>query len=301
MIEQQFGDLQYLQFELFTPYTNLIHGVFTRAGGVSEAPFTGLNTSTPVLSTLRDSVESVIQNRQLVLQAMNMEGRPCVTLWQVHEADIHTFTYQDPWRTDWGQASYYQPGWAPETIRKGDGVITHEQGVGLAMSFADCTPLVFYDPVKQVTGIAHGGWRGTARGIGPATIEVMRERFGCQPEDILAGIGPTIGACCYEVSEHVRAIFMGREQFDIAPTAPQYREFVRESATFSTVDVQGRESLRLDLQETHRRQLLLAGLLEEHIEAANLCTSCHVERFFSHRKEQGKTGRFAVFIALQGA
>ncbi|GHO44699.1 peptidoglycan editing factor PgeF [Ktedonospora formicarum] len=300
MIEQQFGNLRYLQFNLFTPYPTLTHGVFTRAGGVSEPPFTGLNTSTPVLNSIRDSVESVIQNRQLVIQAMNMEGSPCVTLWQVHGADVQTFTYDTPWRTDWSKRSYYQPGWTPETIRKGDGLISREREVGLAMSFADCTPLVFYDPVQQAIAIAHGGWRGTARAIGPATIDAMRERFGSQPEQILAGIGPTIGACCYEVSEEVRSLFLGREQFPDAPVALRYRQLVSDSATFSTIEVEGQTSLRLDLQETHRRQLLMAGLTEEHIETSDLCTSCHVDRFFSHRKEQGRTGRFAVFISLKG-
>lgn len=299
MIEQQFGNLRYLQFHLFTPYSQLIHGVFTRAGGVSEAPFTGLNTSTPVLNSIRDSVESVVQNRQLVLQALNLEGMPCVTLWQVHGADIQTFSFDTPWRTDWAARSYYQPGWTPETIRKGDGLISRERGAGLAMSFADCTPLIFYDPVQQAIAIAHGGWRGTARAIGPSTIDAMCERFGSQPEHILAGIGPTIGACCYEVSEQVRDLFLGYEDFPDTPVAPQYRQLVHDSAAFSTVDLPERSSLRLDLQETHRRQLLMAGLVEDHIEAANLCTSCHVDRFFSHRREQGKTGRFAVLIALK--
>ena len=159
-------------------------------------------------------------------------------------------------------------------------------------------PIVFHDPVRHVIGIAHGGWRGTARGVVLATVDAMRERFGCQPHDILAGIGPSIGTCCYEVSEQVRDLFLGRQPFETMPTQERYRDAVYASATFSTVQLADRESLRLDLWETNRKQLLFAGLTSEHIEVSGVCTSCHVDNFFSHRKEHGKTGRFPVIIAL---
>jgi YfiH family protein len=302
LIELQYEDLQYLQFSQIShqqPFPELIHGVFTRLGGFSPPPYQGLNTSTPVRSEHRDSVDNVIRNRQRVLQALNMQDYPCVTLWQVHGAGVATFKYEDEWRTDWAYHSYYERTWTPQSIRKADALITRERGIGLALSFADCTPIIFYDPVEQVIGTAHGGWRGTARGIVVATVEAMREQFGCLPANIRACIGPTIGVCCYEVSEHVRQLFSGELEFDDMPTHPDLRAIVHESATFTTVQLPDRASLRLDLWETTRRQLLLAGLQSEHIEVAGICTCCNRERFFSYRGENGITGRFAVMIALK--
>jgi YfiH family protein len=299
VIEQQHGDLRYLQFDHYLQFPELIHGVFTRRGGYSKPPYQGLNISTPPRNEHRDSVDHVVRNRYLALQTLDIAHYPCVTLWQVHGADVLSVDDQSEWRTDWACHSYYEHPWTPQTIRKGDALITRQRGFGIAFSFADCVPITFYDPVEHVSGIAHGGWRGTARGIVLATVEAMRECYGCLPENIRAGIGPAIGACCYEVSEEVRAYFEGTYHFEEMPARKQYRDLIRTSAIFSTLQLPERESLRLDLGETNRRQLLMAGIKEEHIEVADICTCCHTELFFSHRGEQGRTGRFAVIMALR--
>lgn len=296
MIAQQQETTCYLQFHHIGQFPNVIHGIFTRQGGYSLPPYRGLNT----LGSLRggDDIDTVIRNRKLALHSLELEEYPCVTLWNVHGAEVHVPDIARTWRGDWANRSYYDQKWTPEEIHKGDALITDRHGVALALSFADCVPIVFYDPVKQVIGIAHGGWRGTARGVVLATVDTMRERFGSQPRDILAGIGPAIGPCCYEVSEQVRELFLGMQQFDTMPTQQQYRGAVHESATFSTLQLPDRKSLRLDLWETNRKQLLFAGLMPEHIEVSGVCTSCHVDHFFSHRTENGKTGRFPVIIAM---
>jgi YfiH family protein len=298
LIERQHDELCYLQFNHYQPLPELQHGIFTRAGGYSAAPYQGLNTSTSLKIVGADSVDNVVRNRQLVLQALAIEDYPCVTLWQIHSADVAIFDARDEWRTDWAYHSYYERPWTPTSIRKGDALITMQRGLAIAFSFADCVPILLYDPVKQAIGIAHGGWRGTARGIAATTIAAMQEHFGCRPGDIHAGIGPSIGPCCYEVGEAVRELFTGRLQFDERPVAQRYRAIVRDSAQFSKVQLPGREGLRLDLWETNRRQLLMMGLAANHIEMAGICTCCQRERFFSHRGEHGKTGRFPVVIAL---
>ncbi|HTI14345.1 MAG TPA: peptidoglycan editing factor PgeF [Dictyobacter sp.] len=296
MVEQH-NQVLYLQFDHYRQFPELISAVFTRVGGYSETPFASLNTA----KSVGDTVEHVVQNRQAIVQALGIGEFPTVTLWQIHSAEVLTVDLQDAWRTDWAQHSYFEPPWTPETIRKGDALISQERAATLMLSFADCVPITFYDPQKQVIGIAHGGWRGTARGVVMATVDEMQQRFACQPEDIYAGIGPSIRACCYEVSEEVRTIFMGRQEFDTMPTLPAYRKRVKESAVFSTIQLADKESLRIDLQETHRNQLLAAGLHPEHIEIMPICTSCNTDLFFSHRKEQGKTGRFVVAMALKQA
>ncbi len=296
LIEQEHGALAYLQFEQLRSYGEVIHGIFTRQGGYSEGVYAGLNAS--ALSG-KDDYVTVARNREMVLEALGIVPQECVTLWQVHGVDVRVLDAGNKWRTDWGKRSYWEQAWTPETIHKGDALITRERGIALALSFADCTPIVFYDPIVQAIGIAHGGWRGTARGIVLATVEAMQQRFGSRAENILANIGPTIGACCYEVGEELQDLFCMRREFEERPVAEEYRKRVRESAVFSTKELPDRQSLRLDLQATHRNQLLMAGIRPEHIEVANICTSCNKERFFSHRGEQGKTGRFPVVIQLK--
>ncbi|HLZ57484.1 MAG TPA: peptidoglycan editing factor PgeF [Ktedonosporobacter sp.] len=296
MIERQQGNLRYQQFNHYLQFPELTHSIFTRQGGYSEGQYRALNTSTTLKAG--DSIDNVSRNRQLALQTLNLAHYPCVTSWQIHGANVATFDTRDEWRSDWAYPSYYYQSWTPQSIHKADAIITRERGVAIALSFADCTPIMLYDPVEQVIGIAHGGWRGTARGIAAITVAAMERQFGCQPQNIYAGIGPSIGACCYEVSQDVQDLFMGRLSFEDMPTHPHYQELVRESAAFSTKCLPDRESLRLDLWATNRKQLLLMGLLPTHIEVTDTCTCCNTDRFFSHRGERGKTGRFPVIMAL---
>lgn len=304
MIEQQWENAHYLQFSHYLQFPEITHGVFTRLGGYSTTPYKGLNAS---FST-GDSLENVLHNRLLVLQSLGLQAYPCATLWQVHGADVATLdpgeTTWDDWRSDWPHRSYQLEGqelvWTIKPRRKADALITRQQKVTLALSFADCTPLLFYDPVLRVIGLAHGGWRGTARGIALATVEAMCDQFDCRPRDIYAGIAPSIGPCCYEVSEQVQKLYLGQIQFDEMPTLERYRDVLREAAVFSMKQRADRPgpTLHLDLQETNRNQLLMAGLLPEHIEMPGVCTGCRTDLFYSHRVEQGKTGRFPVVLAL---
>ena len=305
MIEQRRDNTCFMQFSHYLQFPEITHGVFTRLGGYSITPYMGLNAS---FST-GDSLENVTRNRLLVLQSLDLQAYPCATLWQVHGADVAKLDTEqniwDDWRTDWPHRSYYPEGqeliWTIKPRRKADALITKQRGVTLALTFADCTPLLLYDPVQQVIGLAHAGWRGTARGIALATVEAMCEQFGCQPRAIYAGIAPSIGPCCYEVSEQVQRLYLGEEQFNEMPTLERYRKPVRESAVFTMKQRADRPgpTIHLDLQETNRNQLLMAGLLPAHIELPGVCTGCQTSLFFSHRVEQGKTGRFPVVLALR--
>jgi YfiH family protein len=303
LIEQQREHACFLQFKQYLQFPEITHGVFTRLGGYSSRPFAGLNAS----YSSGDSFDNVVRNRLAVLRALDIANYPCATLWQVHGADVAVLDTEqeiwDDWRTDWAHRSYYlderELVWTTKARRKADAIISWQRGVALALSFADCSPLLFYDPVQHVIGMAHGGWRGTARGIALATVEAMAARYDCQPRNILAAVAPSIGACCYEVSEQVRRLFMGQAKFDEMPTPVRYGELVRASAVFSTHRLPERSSLRLDIRATNRNQLLMAGLLPKHIEMADICTGCRTDLFFSHRVEQGKTGRFPVVLALK--
>ena len=295
LIEHHSSSVSYLQFNLLQQFAEVIHGIFTRKGGYSNPPFAGLNTGRSING---DNIEHIIRNRLLALQSLNLSETPAITLWQVHGSEVVTYSSSDEWRTDWASPSHFERNGRPKSIHKGDALITQERAITLALSFADCVPVVFYHPIQHVIGIAHGGWRGTARGIAMTTIAEMQKQFGCQPQDIYAGIGPAIGDCCYEVSAEVRQIFTGPANFAEMPIAEHLREPVRESAVFSEQRLRDRTSLRLNLQATNRKQLLMAGVPARQIEVMEICTSCNTDRFFSHRAENGNTGRFVVVISL---
>ena len=173
MIEQRRDNACFMQFSHYLQFPEITHGVFTRLGGYSTTPYKGLNAS---FST-GDSVENVTRNRLLVLQSLDLQAYPCATLWQVHGAEVATLDTEeniwDDWRADWPHRSYFLEDqeliWTIKARRKADALITKQRGVALALTFADCTPLLLYDPVEQAIGLAHAGWRGTARGVALST------------------------------------------------------------------------------------------------------------------------------------
>jgi hypothetical protein len=159
-----------------------------------------------------------------------------------------------------------------------DALVTTTPGVPLMMRFGDCAPILLFDPVRRVAGMAHAGWRGVVAGVVAATIRRMTEGLGCSPTDIWAGVGPTIGLCCYEVGADVAA--------EIAAACPDGAQVIRRA--------NGR--IHADLPGAVEAQLCAVGVRQ--VEQANLCTSCHVDEFFSHRAEGGRTGRFGIVMGL---
>lgn len=264
MHRENHNNLAYYQFEALTKAPDLVHGIFTRLGGTSPEPFNSLNVG----STVGDDLANVQQNRQLMAQAMGYKDADTRTTWQVHSADVLVLQDRAP-----------QP-WPPI---QSDAVITAQTDLPLIMRFADCVPLFFHDPVKRVIGMAHAGWRGTVAGVGPATIQTMQDAFGCQPEDIIAGIGPSIGPDRYEVGPEVVA---------------QIQEAFEDSAGLILPPTAEDRNPRLDLWEANRRALTGAGIKQ--IEVAGICTASNTHEFYSHRAEHGNTGRFGALIALTG-
>ena len=189
---------------------------------------------------------------------------PPSMMWLVHSADI---VYAD----------------APRALdhpsQRADIILTDNPQVSLFMRFADCVPLLFHDPKKHVIGIAHAGWMGTVKGVAKNTIEGMHSRYGCKPENISVGIGPSIGVDHYEVRDDVTVQFRekyGKDAERVIPT--------RDGKSY------------LDLWAANEIQLHNAGV--EQIQVSGLCTACQLDDWFSHRAEKGKTGRFGALMAL---
>ena len=165
-----------------------------------------------------------------------------------------------------------------DAVEDCDALVTDQENVIVTILTADCVPILLYDPAKRVVAAVHAGWRGTEGKIVLKTIDVMKRRFGSNPSDILAGVAPAIGKCCYEVGEDVGSHF---------------------SAYPHTMERQGKKYM-LDLPAINKAHMLAAGILEEHIEMSGICTACEVEHYFSYRREQGCSGRFMSMIGMKG-
>jgi len=161
-----------------------------------------------------------------------------------------------------------------------DALITDTPGVALMLRFADCLPVLLYDPVRGAIGLAHAGWKGTVEGIAAKTVSAMVEAYGSRPANIMAGLGPCIGPCCYQVgAEVIEAV---KARFNHWP---------------GLLRPQGDGSVHFDLCEANRCQLAELGV--EEVEVIQLCTACRTDELFSHRAEGGHTGRFAVILGMR--
>ncbi len=166
----------------------------------------------------------------------------------------------------------------PGAAGTADGLCTDVPGVVLAIGVADCAALFLADPVRRAVALCHAGWRGTAGGIGPAAVEQLALRFGSRPADIRACVSPCIGACCYEVDMPVIEAF-GERAAVWLPARPGHA--------------------RLDIAQSNRLQLERAGVPAARIAVAGLCTACHPEWLFSHRRDHGRTGRMRAALWLR--
>lgn len=253
--------IRFLTFDIFPP--EVVHAVFTRQGGLSPEPWRSLNVG----GTVGDERSRVRENRYRSFRALGRETGSMFDVWQVHSADVVLANAPHP--------RFENP---PEF--KADAIITDNPAVTLFMRFADCTPILLYDPVKRAVGIVHAGWLGTVRRAAGETVEAMQAAFGSKPSDILAAIGPSIGPDHYEighdVEEHVRYAF-GKDAASLLHRNHGPRA-------------------HFDLWAANRLVLEQAGV--EQAQVAGLCTACHPDDWFSHRAQKGKTGRFGALIAL---
>lgn len=240
----------------------LVHAIFTRLGGVSHEPFDSLNVSRSV----GDDEAAIVQNLARVYAGMGLTPNQVATAHQVHSNRVAVVTAQDGGRL------------VPAT----DGLVTNTPGLAILLRFADCQPIILYDPVRHAMGLVHAGWRGLAQGIARRAVETMQEAFGTKPADLLAGLGPAIGPCCYTVGDEVASA--------LGYALPDWQKVM-------SLDPSG-TGWRLDLPAANAQQLNAAGVRARRMEQAGLCTACHHDEFFSHRADKGHTGRFAVVVYL---
>lgn len=269
----------------------LWHGFSTRKGGVSRAYCAEDAPGELNLGfTSHDKRELVEANRRLLAEAVSGDpAKQMVTVRQFHSKLVVT-----------ARAS------RSVSASKGDGLITDEPGLLLAIQTADCIPVLVADRRQRVVAAFHAGWRGTVQRIVESGIGKMRLEFGSKPQDLIAAIGPGICACCYAVGEEVFSAFesqfsygreLFREVFDADPVRKKY------PMLFLTQRAPGHSpigpSLHLDLIEANRRQLLDAGVKNGAIRVVGGCTSCRPDLFYSHRGSQGHAGRMMSVVGIR--
>ena len=235
------------------------HGCFTRLGGVSAGQWSALNLG----STVGDDPRAVQENHRRIFGAFGITRTQVVSPFQVHGRNVAHVGAVD----------------GGTVIPATDALITDAPGVALLLRFADCAPVLFYDPVRRAVGLAHAGWRGVAAGVAPATVQAMAAAFGSRPEDVWAGIGPAIGPQHYTV---------GAEVVDaIQATLPEGVQ----AATYRA------GHWAMDLPAALEAQLRAAGVTQ--VEQSGLCSASRVDEWYSHRAEAGRTGRFGVLVMLK--
>ncbi len=165
-------------------------------------------------------------------------------------------------------------------LEKADAIITDQPDTPLVMRFADCVPLLLYDPERRAIGLGHAGWRGTVKGMAATTVRTMQSAFGCRPQDLQVVIGPAISRRNYQVGE------------EIADLALEY--FGEHSGVIVRDSVDG--TSYFDLWRANQLDFERQGVTN--VQVLEICTFENTDEFFSHRAENGLTGRFGVVISL---
>ncbi len=273
MIEHDQQGVRFYTFDSLDAREDVIAFVTTRTAGESRGPYASLNLG----MRSGDDPAVVARNRARVAALANA---PSFLLGkQVHGKRI----------------AVVPDGYSGGAFEDTDALITHATATPLAVLTADCAAVFLFDPKQHAIGIAHAGWRGTVANIAALTVVRMGDEFGTDPADLVAGIGPSIGPCCYEVGAEVIDAFAdaNAEMADEVLVDPD----LASAGSFRASVNEGRK--HLDLWRANELVLVAAGLSEDAIEVSHLCTACRRDLFYSHRGEKGVTGRFAGVIALR--
>lgn len=229
-----------------SPAINCVHGFSTRQGGVSQAPFDSLN-----LGGSQDLPENILKNRQAALEALHLPFSKLCYLKQVHGNHVAL---------------------AQTGAQEGDALATNQKDLVLAISIADCYPILFYDNVNKVIAGAHAGWRGTQTKIAATTVDAML-KLGAKAEHIKVAIGQGICQDNFEVGEEVIQKF-------------------RDAGFPETCWNRN----KIDLIKANLFILLQNNIVEKNIWTMNRCT--FEKDFFSYRRDKGVTGRMWAVISM---
>jgi YfiH family protein len=280
MIVNRENGVVFLEFPKLKGFSGILHGIFTRENGVSKGPYKSLNVAFGV----GDDDRTVLENRKIISRCIN--AKDLVFLDQVHGKCIAIFAkehyfYQmvetdDCLKKNYSESLDHRPdNLSSDSERRleADAVITNIPKKILVIQTADCQSVLIYDPIQHVAANIHSGWRGSINNIIGHTVTVMKQSFGCRAQDMIAGIGPSLGPCCAEFVHYKK---------EIPSVFWKYKH----------------KANHFDFWSISRDQLCEKGVFPENVDVSRVCTKCDTNRFFSFRGE-GKTGRFANLIGLK--
>ena len=260
----------FFSFPILEKTGMVTHAFSTRLGGVSKGCYATMNFS----KTRGDNEDDVTENYRRMAAVLDVDMEKMVLSYQTHTTNIRPVTLEDAGKGVIRERDYQDI----------DGLITNVPGITLVTFYADCVPLYFLDPVHKAVGLSHSGWRGTVKRMGQKTVEAMQAEYGTRPEDVIACIGPSICASCFEVGEEVaeefRKEFTGEENQSILCKKPEPGKYL------------------VDLWEANRNVLLDAGVKEKNIVVTNVCTRCNPDLLFSHRIMGTQRGNLCAFLGL---
>jgi YfiH family protein len=240
---------------------NLVHAFSTRIGGATPAPLNSFSLGTAGIAEYKNDIEN---NRKKICEILELDYNKIVNPEQKHTDNIKIV--KTPY----------------DDVSNTDGIITSKKSIILLMLFADCTPIILYEPVEHIVGIIHAGWRGTAKKIAVKAISLMEREFNVSPKGVKAAIGPAIGQCCYPVSYE---------------TYIELKKSVDSDYANIFKNIENSEKVKVDLKLLNRMQLQEAGVQD--IDVIENCTSCSNSLFYSYRAENGLTGRHGAIASLR--
>ena len=258
------GGLKVICAPLLSQFDNLAHAFTTRTGGQSQPPLQWFNLGRHWPD--EQSREDALINRRRLCQALGLADwtERLTVPGQKHTTNIHVI---DPHQTTGNQL-----------LMDRDGAATDATGYPILLHFADCVPVIIFDPKRAALCVVHAGWKGTAGGISRLAVQLLCDKFNCRTENICAAIGPAIGSCCYPTGDDV---------------AQQLCSSVEHG---ESLIAKGDGQPRPDLKAVNAMQLLESGV--EQIDVSSWCTACRPDIFYSHRQAKGQTGRQGALACI---
>lgn len=268
------GLAPYIAIRPFEGFENVVSGFSTRLGGVSDGIYESMNLA----FGRGDDEERVRKNYEIIGLSLGIRVSDMVYAHQTHTSNVMRVT-----REHCGMGIVKE-----RSFSDVDALITNEPGVCLVTGHADCLPLFFVDRKNNAIGLAHAGWRGTAKDIAGNVIRQMSVEFGTKPENLISFIGPGICRDHYEVGNDVASQFEGR-----------YGE-ARQAHVLKKKPSSGAEDkYLLNLHMANYYNMTLAGMAMEDIYMSDVCTFCNPQLFFSHRYTNGQRGGMCAFLMLR--
>ncbi len=258
------NNIEYIQFKKLLDYKEIVHAFTLNKFGFDI----GSN------STFIQNKDKFVENYKILAKDLNIDYNNIIRPYQTHTDCIKIVEKQVK------EISIF-----PDELTNVDGLLTTKSNIVFSLTYADCTPLFLYDPIKKVIGNIHSGWRGTVQKIGQKAVKTMIEKYNSNPKDIICCIGPTIRKCHFEVDEDVMNLF--------------HKQFYNISKVNNIIEKKPNNKYNIDTVLINKLMLKEIGLIDKNIIDSNICSCCNSDIIHSYRMNKEKAGRCTAIIGLR--